>query len=100
MALAGWLIDKSALVRLGDSPDANMWAMRINEGQVHLSSITRLEIGYAARNSIDLTKSFSLLPLSRMPVQLLSPTIEERAWNVLKALARSSKHRPRRVPIY
>jgi len=98
MALVGWLIDKSALVRLGDSPDANVWAMRINAGQVHLSSITRLEIGYSARNSKDLTKSFSSLPLSRMPVQLLSPTIEERAWDVLKTLAKSGKHRAPSIP--
>lgn len=98
MALVGWLIDKSALVRLGDSPDANVWAMRINAGQVHMSSITRLEIGYSARNSKDLTKSFSSLPLSRMPIQLLSPTIEERAWDVLKALAKSGKHRAPSIP--
>ena len=98
MALTGWLIDKSALVRLANSPDANVWASRISKGQVHLSSITRLEIGYSARSSKELTNSFSSLPLSRMPIQLLSPTIEERAWNVLRELAKSGKHRAPSIP--
>lgn len=98
MALTGWLIDKSALVRLANSPDANVWASRINEGQVYLSSITRLEIGYSARNSKDLIESFSSLPLSKMPIQLLSPTIEERSWDVLKELSKSGKHRAPSIP--
>ena len=98
MAVSGWLIDKSALVRLASSPNVEVWASRINEGQVYISSITRLEIGYSARNSKDLLKSFSSLPLSKMPIQLLSPTIEERAWDVLKELSKSGKHRAPSIP--
>lgn len=65
---------------------------------MYLSSITRLEIGYSARSSKELINSFSSLPLSRMPIQLLSPTIEARAWNILKDLAKSGKHRAPSIP--
>lgn len=98
MALTGWLIDKSALVRLGNSPDAGLWAARISDGQVHLSSITRLEIGYSARSSGELVKSFASPPLSRLPIEQLSPSIEDRAWQVLRELARSGKHRAPSIP--
>lgn len=42
-----WLIDKSALVRLGDSPDAELWAQRIERGLVRITTVTRLEVGYS-----------------------------------------------------
>lgn len=98
MALTGWLIDKSALVRLGVSPDAALWASRIAAGAVHLSSITRLEIGYSARSSKELVASINNPPISRMPIELLSPAIEERAWDVLRELARAGKHRAPSIP--
>jgi len=44
----GWLIDKSALVRLADSADAAGWSSRIERGLVHISTVTRLEVGYSA----------------------------------------------------
>ena len=93
MAVAGWLIDKSALVRLGEANELNTWSERINEGQIYLSSITRLEIGYSARSHKDLVQSFSTLPLSRMKVEPLSPAIEDRAWEVLQLLAKKGQHR-------
>jgi predicted nucleic acid-binding protein len=37
-----WLIDKSALVRLGMSPDAAEWAARIERGLVRIATVTRL----------------------------------------------------------
>ena len=98
MALTSWLIDKSALVRLGVSPDAALWATRIAAGAVHLSSITRLEIGYSARSSKELVASINKPPISRMPIELLSPAIEERAWEVLRELARTGKHRAPSIP--
>ncbi len=45
MAVTQWLVDKSALVRLGDSPDADVWAERIERGVVRIATVTRLEIG-------------------------------------------------------
>lgn len=98
MAVKAWLVDKSALVRLGDSPDAALWASRISAGLVHLSSITRLEVGYSARSSKELLSSFQSPPLSRMPIELLTPSIEDRAWEVLKDLARTGKHRAPSIP--
>lgn len=98
MAVTGWLIDKSALVRLGSSPDATLWASRITAGAVHLSSITRLEIGYSARSSKELVASINNPPISSMPIELLSPSIEERAWEVLRELARIGKHRAPSIP--
>jgi predicted nucleic acid-binding protein len=98
MAVKAWLVDKSALVRLGDSPDAALWASRISAGLVHMSSITRLEVGYSARSSKELLSSFQSPPLSRMPIEQLTPSIEDRAWEVLKDLARTGKHRAPSIP--
>ena len=42
MAVTDWLVDKSALVRLGDSPDAEEWASLIERGLVRITTMTRL----------------------------------------------------------
>lgn len=39
--MTGWLIDKSALVRLAASPEAQEWADRIQRGLVRISTIRR-----------------------------------------------------------
>jgi predicted nucleic acid-binding protein len=93
MEVEGWLIDKSALVRLTESPHAGKWADRINNGQVHLSTITRLEVGYSARSGADLTKAMTTPPISKMPIEGLTPTIEELAWQSLQLLAKKGHHR-------
>ena len=49
-----WLVDKSALVRLADSPDAPEWVNRIERGLVRISTVTRLEVGFSARSAGDL----------------------------------------------
>ena len=43
-----WLIDKSALVCLGDCQEQELWAERIERGLVHVTTITLLETGYSA----------------------------------------------------
>ena len=93
MEVEGWLIDKSALVRLADSPHAGKWTDRINSGQVHLSTITRLEVGYSARSGADLTKAMATPPISKMPIEGLTPAIEELAWQSLQLLAKKGHHR-------
>jgi predicted nucleic acid-binding protein len=45
MAASPWLIDKSALARLGGSPDAEEWASRIGRGLIRITTVTRLEVG-------------------------------------------------------
>ena len=98
MELSGWLIDKSALARLAESPQRKVWAERINSGEVHLSTLTRLEVGYSARSSQDLENAFSSPPLSKMPIEGVTPAIEELAWQTLRQLAKKGHHRAPSIP--
>lgn len=98
MALRDWLIDKSALVRLGDSPDAEEWASRIERGLVRITTVTRLEIGYSARTAVQARSAFSSSPISSMPVEYLTPAIEDRALEVQLMLAAKGHHRAPSIP--
>jgi predicted nucleic acid-binding protein len=93
-----WLIDKSALVRLAASPDAAEWARRIEHGLVRITTVTRLEVGYSARSGPDLRAGLQQPPLSSMPVEYLTPAIEDRAVEVLTLLADRGQHRAPSVP--
>jgi hypothetical protein len=93
-----WLIDKSALVRLGGSSDVDLWAGRIERGLVRIATVTRLEIGYSARSSADLRQGLRGAPLSRMPVEYATPAIEDRALEVLLLLADRGRHRAPSIP--
>ena len=93
-----WLIDKSALVRLADSPDAAQWADRIERGLVRITTVTRLEIGYSARSEADARAVFATPPVSAMPVEYLTPTIEDRALQVQLVLASKGQHRAPSIP--
>lgn len=98
MALTSWLIDKSALLRLGASPEAGEWASRIERGLVRISTVTRLEVGYSARSGTDLRTGLRTPPLSAMPVEYLTPAIEDRAVEVLSLLADRGLHRAPSIP--
>jgi len=98
MALTKWLIDKSALVRLGISPDAAQWASRIERGLVRITTVTRLEAGYSARSGQDLRAGFRAPPLASMPVEYLTPQIEDRAVEILALLADRGQHRAPSIP--
>jgi predicted nucleic acid-binding protein len=98
MAVTDWLIDKSALVRLGGSPDAADWASRIERGLVRIATVTRLEVGYSARSGGELRTGLVTPPLSAMPVEHLTPTIEGRALEVLTLLADRGQHRAPSIP--
>lgn len=93
-----WLIDKSALVRIPDSPDVALWNNRIERGLVHITNVTRLEIGYSARSGSSARRDFRQPPLAAMPVQYLTPTIEDRALEVQMLLADIGKHRAPSIP--
>ena len=93
-----WLIDKSALVRLADSRDAEEWAGRIERGLVRISTVTRLEVGFSARSADDLRSGSERPPLAQMPVEHLTPSIEERAVDVQLALAERGQHRAASIP--
>jgi predicted nucleic acid-binding protein len=93
-----WRIDKSALVRLSASPDAAEWARRIERGLVRITTVTRLEVGYSARSGADLRAGLEQPPVSAMPVEYLTPAIEDRAVQVLTLLADRGQHRAPSVP--
>ena len=93
-----WLIDKSALVRLAESPDAAEWAARIERGLVRITTVTRLEAGYSARSGPQLRAGFQRPPLSSMPVEYLTPAIEDRAVEVLTLLADRGQHHAPSIP--
>ena len=76
MAGTPWLIDKSALVRLAGHPDRGLWADRVNRGLVRISTVTRLEVGFSARNGEQLRTDAERAPLALMPVEYLTPAIE------------------------
>lgn len=98
MGLTTWLIDKSALVRVGTVDDASEWAARIERGLVRISTVTRLEIGYSARSGTDLRAAARRPPLSEMPVEYLTPAIEDRAVEVQATLADRGHHRAPSIP--
>ncbi|WP_028648823.1 PIN domain nuclease [Nocardiopsis sp. CNT312] len=93
-----WLIDKSAFIRLGTSPDAHQWAVRIERGLVRVSTMTRLEIGFSARSGAELRNAVGRPPLSLMPVEYLTPSAENRAVEVQAMLADRGQHRAPGLP--
>jgi predicted nucleic acid-binding protein len=93
-----WLIDKSALVRLAGSPDAAEWAVRVERGLVRITTVTRLEAGYSARSGPEWRAGLRQPPLSSMPMEYLTPAIEDRAVEVLTLLADRGQHRAPSIP--
>jgi hypothetical protein len=98
MAMTSWLADKSALARLAHSPDAAQWATRIERGLVRITTVTRLEVGHSARSGTDLRSGLKRPPLAAMPVEYLTPAIEDRALEVLGLLADHGRHRAPSIP--
>lgn len=93
-----WLIDKSALVRLGDSPAADEWANRIDRGLVHIATVTLLEVGFSARTAEEHRLALRHPPISSMPVETSTPAIELRSVAVQSLLAAGGQHRAPSVP--
>lgn len=100
MAVTSWLIDKSAYVRLqlNQAADRDEWNQRISRGLVRITGVTRLELGYAARSSAAGRSQFASPPLSLMPVEHLTPAIEDRALEVQMLLADEGQHRAPSIP--
>lgn len=98
--MTSWLIDKSAYVRLqlGQTANRDEWSSRISRGLVRLSTITRLELGYSARSGEAGRRQFAAPPLSLMPVEHLTPAIEDRALEVQMLLADRGQHRAPSIP--
>jgi predicted nucleic acid-binding protein len=91
-----WLADKSALARIDRGPDTKLWAGRIDRGLVRVTTVTRLELGYSARSAADL--EMILETIEPMPVQYLTPAIEDRAVEIQRLLAGRGQHRAPSIP--
>jgi predicted nucleic acid-binding protein len=100
VAVKSWLIDKSAYIRLqlGQAANRDEWSARISRGLVRLSTITRLELGYSARSGDGGRQQFASPPLSLMPIEHLTPAIEDRAFQVQMLLADRGQHRAPSIP--
>jgi predicted nucleic acid-binding protein len=88
-----WLIDKSALVRLGTTPDREEWANRIHRGLVHITTLTLLEVGFSARSGDEHRTLLQQPPIAAMPVENVTPATERRAVVVQAQLASAGQHR-------
>ncbi|MFT4165368.1 MAG: PIN domain nuclease [Microlunatus sp.] len=89
----GWLIDKSALVRLPASPDHDTWLNRIQRGLVMTTPLTLAELGFSAVNARTWTQLQREPPLALMPVVGMNPRAESRALEVQGLLASCGYHR-------
>jgi len=98
VAVTTWLIDKSAYARLADAADAQTWIDRVQRGMVRISTVTRLEVGYSFRTAADARREIASPPLSLMPVEYLSPAMEDRAVEVQLLLADRGQHRAPSIP--
>ena len=98
MSQGPWLLDKSALVRLAGAVDAAEWAGRIDRGLVRITTVTLLEVGFSARTAAEVTAMRSMPPLSAMPVEYLTPAVEDRAVAVQGMLAARGQHRAPSIP--
>lgn len=100
MAVTNWLVDKSAYVRMqaGQAAHIEEWNTRIERGLVRLSAITRLEFGFSARSGDAGREAFGLPPLLLMPIEYLTPAMEDRAWEVQMLLADRGQHRAPSIP--
>jgi hypothetical protein len=96
--VTSWLIDTSALARLGSCPDADLWAERIQQGTVRIATVTRLEVGFSARSGPALRTAIRNPPLAAMPQEYQTPAIEDRALEVQMLLADRGHHRAPSVP--
>jgi predicted nucleic acid-binding protein len=96
--MTSWLIDKSALVRLSTSADADLWATRIGRGLVRITTVTLLEVGFSAKSGPDLRDASRRPPLSMMPIECFTPTMEQRAVEVQMLLADQGQHRGPGIP--
>lgn len=75
-----------------------LWAERIERGLIRVTTVTLLEVGHSARSAADLRAGLHHPPLSHMPVEYMTPAIEDRAVAVLTLLAEQGRHRAPSIP--
>lgn len=88
----------SATGEIGKAAHLEDWNARIERGLVRLSTVTRLELGFSSRSGEGGRQAFGLPPLSLMPVEYLTPAMEDRAFQVQMLLADRGQHRAPSIP--
>ncbi|HJC68394.1 PIN domain nuclease [Brachybacterium sp. EE-P12] len=78
--------------------DIAEWNSRIERGLLRLSAVTRLELGFSARSGEAAREAFGLPPLSLMPIEHLTPAMEDRAFEVQMLLADRGQHPAPSIP--
>lgn len=92
-----WLVDKSALWRVGDPAVAAVLQPLVAAGTVGVSIATELEVGYSARSATGYVTMRSRLIDHLIPIPL-SPRAEDRARSIQAALIERGEHRGVSVP--
>lgn len=92
-----WLVDKSALARLGHDTVADILEPRIRAGLVGASIATELEIGYSARSARDYELQRRTVVDRLIPVALPFRA-EARAREIQKSLVDRGQHRAVGIP--
>lgn len=92
-----WLIDKSALWKLSQSPDYQVWIDRINRGRVWVGLPTVLEVAVSARDAHHwpILRRGLLAPLLATEATPRSETI---AVEIMDALVEARLHRTVSLP--
>lgn len=96
--MSRWLIDKSAVARLHVAAQPDEWASMIDRGLVHICAVTVLEVGYSARSADDYRTLLNDPPIASMPIEYLTPRIEDRAIELQSLLADQGQHRAPSIP--
>lgn len=65
---------------------------------MRITTVTRLEVGFSARSGVDLRVGQSQPPMASLPVEYLTPAIEDRAVEVQTLLADRGQHRAPSIP--
>lgn len=97
--MSRWLIDKSAVSRLHLAVHRDEWASRIDRGLVHVCTVTVLEVGHSARSAEDHHTLLNDPPIASMPIEYLTPRIEDRAIELQSLLADQGQHRAPSIPV-
>lgn len=93
---ARWLVDKSALARVGKPAVESVLVPRIDAGLVGVCLVTELEVGFSARSMADHDK---ILALFQRLIPVVSPVrAEQAARDLQRGLIERGQHRAVAVP--
>lgn len=95
--MTDWLVDKSALWKLPQSPDYEVWIERINRGRVWVSLPTWLEVAVSARDADHWPQVRSQL-LAPLLAAEQTPRSEAIAMEIMDRLVLARLHRSVPIP--